>query len=95
MDEPAPAAVFTSFGSSTLDLELRAYLPSRDNYPTVQHELNVEIERRFRDAGLEIAFPQQDIHIRSLPENLAVMRPESTSSAESQETVPQEERRAA
>jgi hypothetical protein len=29
--------------------------------------LNTAIERAFRDAKIEIAFPQQDLHIRSLP----------------------------
>lgn len=72
MDEPAASAVFTSFGASTLDMELRAFLPTRDNYPTVVHELNVAIEREFREAGLEIAFPQQDLHIRSLPANVSI-----------------------
>ena len=73
MGEPAPSAVFTSFGASTLDMELRAFLPTRDNYPTVVHELNVAIEREFREAGIEIAFPQQDLHIRSLPANLSIV----------------------
>ena len=79
MDEPAPSAVFTSFGASTLDMELRAFLPTRDTYPTVIHELNVGIEREFREAGIEIAFPQQDLHIRSLPENVSlVAKPTAT-----------------
>ena len=79
LKEPAPAAVFTSFGTSTLDLELRAFLPTRDKFPTVLHELNVEIERAFRQAGIEIAFPQQDIHIRSLPDNVAIVKMDAES----------------
>lgn len=66
LDEPAPTAVFVGFGASTLDLELRAFLASRDDYGRVLHEVNVAIERQFREAGIEIAFPQQDIHIRSI-----------------------------
>ncbi len=27
-----------------------------------------EIDRRFKEAGIEIAFPQQDLHIRSMPD---------------------------
>ncbi len=41
-------------------------------YTKVLHELNVAIERSFREAGIEIAFPQQDIHIRSLPDSFEI-----------------------
>jgi potassium efflux system protein len=63
--------VFLGFGDSTLDLELRGFIASRDTYGRVLHELNVAVERAFRESGIEIAFPQQDINIRSLPLPLA------------------------
>jgi potassium efflux system protein len=66
LDNPAPSAVFIGFGASTLDLELRMFLGSRDHYGIALHEINVAIDRVFREAGLEIAFPQQDIHIRDV-----------------------------
>ena len=66
LNDPEPAAVFTGFGDSTLDLELRAFIGSRDHFVTVLHELNLAIERAFREADLEIAFPQRDINIRSV-----------------------------
>jgi potassium efflux system protein len=66
LSEPAPSAVFVAFGDSTLNLELRAFIGSRDHYGTVLHEINVAIEKAFRKAGIEIAFPQQDLHIRSV-----------------------------
>ena len=64
--EPAPSAVFLEFGDSTLNLELRVFLGHREELPSIQHELNLAIERSFREAEIEIAFPQQDIHIRSV-----------------------------
>jgi potassium efflux system protein len=64
--EPAATAVFTGFGDSTLNFELRFYLGSRDVYGQVLHEMNTTIDEEFRQANLEIAFPQQDIHIRSI-----------------------------
>jgi potassium efflux system protein len=64
--EPAPTAVFVGFGASTLDLELRAFLGNRDHYGTALHEINLAIDKEFRAAGLEIAFPQQDLHIRDI-----------------------------
>jgi len=33
----------------------------------VRHALNLAIDRAFREAAIEIAFPQRDIHVRSLP----------------------------
>jgi len=29
--------------------------------------LNVAIERKLREAGIEIPFPQRDVHIRTVP----------------------------
>ena len=64
MQDPGPNVVFTRFGASSLDLELRVYLPNREHFPDVQHELHLAIDRVFREKQIEIAFPQQDIHIR-------------------------------
>ncbi len=67
LNEPAPSAVFDGFGDSTLHFTLRCYLPNLDNRLTVIHELHAAIDREFRQAGIEIAFPQLDLHIRSTP----------------------------
>lgn len=65
MDDPAPAATFEQFADSSLNLVLRAYLPDLDNRLGTITELHTEINKRFAAAGIEIAFPQQDIHIRN------------------------------
>jgi small-conductance mechanosensitive channel len=36
---------------------------------TVKSELHQEIDRRFREKKIEIAFPQRDLHLRSLDES--------------------------
>ncbi len=64
-DQMPPAVVFRGFGDSALDFELRIYVPNMDNYLKVWHEINCAIDREFRKAGVEIAFPQRDLHIRS------------------------------
>ena len=78
LNEPAPTAVFVGFGDSTLNLELRSFIAKREDYPHALHSVNLAIERAFRKANIEIAFPQQDIHIRSI-----------TSSAEPNPLVPE------
>lgn len=62
---PEPVVVFSEFADSTLNFELRVHIPNRDVLPKVQHEVNMSIDRVFREANIEIAFPQQDLHIRS------------------------------
>jgi potassium efflux system protein len=65
MDEPPPMATFEQFGDSALTLILRCYVPDLDYRLRTISELHTEIDHRFAEAGIEIAFPQQDIHIRS------------------------------
>ena len=63
--EPKPQVYFLAFGESSLDLELRCYSPDVDHRLRIVHELHVAIDRAFREAGIEIAFPQRDLHFRS------------------------------
>jgi len=63
--EPLYNVIFSSFGASSLDFELRVYVDTVDNLIPVQSELHYAVDKAFREAGIEIAFPQQDIHIRS------------------------------
>ena len=62
---PRPLATFEEFADSSLNLCLRAYVPDLDSRLKTITELHTEIDRRFAEAGIEIAFPQQDIHLRS------------------------------
>lgn len=66
MTDPEPLAVFDRFADSSLHLTLRCFLPNLDNRLAVIHELHSEINREFREANIEIAFPQQDLHVRSI-----------------------------
>jgi small-conductance mechanosensitive channel len=61
-----PKVLFMSFGESTLDFELRVWVLDADFRLDVRSELHQEIDRRFREAGIEIAFPQRDLHLRNV-----------------------------
>ena len=65
MEEPKPMATFEEFADSSLNLCLRAYVPDLDSRLKTITELHTEIDRRFAKAGIEIAFPQQDINLRN------------------------------
>ena len=62
--------VSTSSRTAPLNLSLRAYLPDMDSRVATITELNDEIDRRFAEAGIEIAFPQHDLHLRSMDPEL-------------------------
>ncbi len=67
LPDPAPVVSFDAFGESTLKLTLRAFLANLDVRLQTLHELNTRIHRAFNEAGIEISFPQRDLHIRSIP----------------------------
>jgi len=67
LDEPAPAAMFRGFGDSALDFELRCFLEDVENTIGVTSDLCFAIEEAFRREGIEIPFPQQDVHVRQFP----------------------------
>ncbi len=66
LNDPEPIATFEGFGDSCLTLLLRCFIPSLDDRLQVITELHEAIDREFRAQGLEIAFPQRDIHIRTM-----------------------------
>ena len=65
LDEPAPHVVFASFGESSLDLELRMFVSNADNWPAILDDLHTSIDAAYRAKGIEIAFPQRDLHVRT------------------------------
>jgi len=65
LKDPAPVVLFKGFGESSLDFELRVFLSGMENYVPVWHNVNCAIDDAFRKAGIEIAFPQRDLHLRS------------------------------
>ncbi len=60
---PMPRVLFMGFGDSALNFELRCFIRDIRNWPFVRSDLNFEIDRSFRAAGISIPFPQRDVHI--------------------------------
>jgi len=69
MRMPEPQVLFVNFGESSLDFELRVWVSNLDDRFTVKSQLHQEIDQRFRQAGIVIAFPQVDLHVRSVEES--------------------------
>jgi small-conductance mechanosensitive channel len=65
LSNPPPTALFLNFGDSSLDFELRAWIPEVNDRLIALSDLNQQINDEFKLAGIEIPFPQRDLHLRS------------------------------
>jgi potassium efflux system protein len=63
---PRPDVLFIDHGDSALIFRLRIWVHV-DDYYTVPSQIRCDIDRRFRELAIEIAFPQRDLHIRTFP----------------------------
>ena len=61
--KPDPACLFMGFGDSSLDFQLRAWT-AESRYMSVASDLRFGIFKKLAEAGIEIPFPQRDVHIR-------------------------------
>jgi potassium-dependent mechanosensitive channel len=66
LDDPAPSVVFSSFGDNALNFDLRVFVPHVQYMVAARHQLHMKIDEAFRAAGIEMAFPQRDLHLRSV-----------------------------
>jgi len=64
--DPPPQLLFVGFGESSLDFELAVWTRDMAHRPhKLRSDLYFAIERALRAAGIEIPFPQRDLHIRT------------------------------
>lgn len=64
---PAPRVRMRAFGASSVDFELLAWIDHPELRGRIRHELLMAVYKAFDKAGIGIPFPQQDVHIRSMP----------------------------
>ena len=63
MRTPAPQAVFTSFGDSAINFELRAWTNRFEQWPVIRTELAAAIYTAVREAGMSLPFPQREVRV--------------------------------
>jgi len=66
LTDPKPYAIFIGFGNSSLDFELRCYLPSIEGRLRIPSEIRVEIYKTLAEKNITIPFPQRDVWIREI-----------------------------
>jgi len=62
---PAPRVTFSDFGASALDFTVHAFIGDVAKGLDAQTELRTAIFKAFRSAGLEMPYPQADVHLRN------------------------------
>jgi len=71
--DPEPDVHLREFGDSSWNMKLRIWIDNPKRHPVVRSDINCAIVRKFRENGVEIPFPQRDLHLRSpLPTPLLV-----------------------
>jgi small-conductance mechanosensitive channel len=65
LKDPKPDVLHDGFGDSAWDMRLRCWVANPKGRPIIRSELNCAIVRKFRENGIEIPFPQRDLHVRS------------------------------
>jgi small-conductance mechanosensitive channel len=69
LERPEPVCLVTGFGESSVDLELRFWINDPANgTANVRSAVLLGIWDRFHEHGIEIPFPQRDLHVRSATE---------------------------
>lgn len=70
LKQPGPGASFAGFGESALNFELQVHARELVDRGDIRHDLYTRIYEAFSAAGIEMPFPQRDIHLRTIPPGL-------------------------
>jgi potassium-dependent mechanosensitive channel len=64
MEEPKPSVQFLGFGDYSLNFRLLVWTGRPRRYTQIKSDINYRIQRLFKEARIEIPFPQQDLNLR-------------------------------
>ena len=74
---PAPSVVFTSYGDSSINFEIRAWTNKFGEWPRARSDLAVALYAAVRGAGMTFPFPQREVRILNYPDTGSVGGQES------------------
>ena len=63
-----PRAFFINFGDSALEFRLWAWVDFDDGY-SIRSEFTVVVQEALKQAGIDVPFPQRDLHLVSANKN--------------------------
>jgi small-conductance mechanosensitive channel len=68
LQEPPPTALFREFGDSSLNFSVRFWIAEHERFLSVWSEVTVAVNKALAEAGIEIPFPQRDLHLKTVTE---------------------------
>jgi small-conductance mechanosensitive channel len=85
LDEPKPDVIFTDYGDNSINFQLRVWTSQRAHTPLVlKSELYFALFKTFKEHGIELPFPQRDLHLRSSDIALPILARKSGEPVESE-----------
>jgi len=67
VQDPAPRVRFTEFGDSALIFRLLCWIHQPAQRGIAIDALNTQVYKRFAASGIQIPFPQRDVHLKTEP----------------------------
>ncbi|WP_048170029.1 mechanosensitive ion channel family protein [Methanosarcina sp. 2.H.A.1B.4] len=76
LPDPEPAVVTTELANSSVNLQLRAWTKTGD-FAAVKNNLTAGIFEAYRREGIEIPFPQMDVHVKEIKKEIKEIQAKS------------------
>ena len=69
LQDPKPACLLTGIGDNAINLEARVWINDPQNgIASVKSDLFGGILQQFQDHGIDMPYPQRDVHLKSIPD---------------------------
>jgi small-conductance mechanosensitive channel len=68
--DPKPSVFFYNLGESSLDFRMLFWTKEFDQWYRIKSEITFKVFDDLKKAGIEIPFPQRDLHLRSVDKNI-------------------------
>jgi potassium-dependent mechanosensitive channel len=68
LQSPRPQGLFTGYGDSTINFELRAWTDKFDEWPRIRSDLAVALYDAAHAAGMSFPFPQREVRVLHNPD---------------------------
>lgn len=77
LKSPQPVCLLKDYGDNSVNFEIRAWINDPANgIGNIRSMVYFDIWDVFKQHGIEFPFPQRDVHIKSIPNDLGIKRPE-------------------